>query len=299
MPRKFLLITAPAKINLYLGVHPGCEEDGYHRVDTVMTAIDLADTVAISPSHELAVHTVPPADFPMESNTAYRAARAMGEAFEREASFTILIDKHIPIRAGLGGPSTDAAAVILGICQLWDIDPADPRIEEVARAIGADVPFFLYGPPAYLDGRGDTLRELFRPLTGTPVALVKPSADGSGVTAVAAYRAFDEDPAEPSPLEPLLTAMREHDETAIFEHVANNLGPAAVRVSPEVGEVLTWLREQPGVRVADVCGSGSMSFAVCETQMDAERIAIAALDEMGWWGQAAKMEKSGPYIAVG
>lgn len=299
MPAKFLLITAPAKINLYLGVHPGCEEDGYHRVETVMTAIDLVDTVAIAPSDELAVHTVPPADFPMESNTAYRAARAMGEAFGREAAFMILIDKHIPVRAGLGGPSTDAAATILGICRYWGIDPEDPRIERVARGIGADVPFFLYGPPAHLGGRGDEMRELFRPLTGTPVALVKPAADGSGVTAEAAYRAFDAAPTKPADAAPMLEAMRAHDEDAIFANVSNNLADAAVAVSPEIGDVLAWLREQPGVRAADVCGSGSMSFAVCETQMDAERIALAALNERNWWGQAAKMEKSGPYIAVG
>lgn len=299
MPSKFLLITAPAKINLYLGVRPGCGRDGYHLVDTVMTTIDLVDTVAIAPADELSVHTVPPADFPMESNTAFRAARAMGEAFGRDAAFTILIDKHIPVRAGLGGPSTDAAATILGICRYWGIEPQDPRIEAVARSIGADVPFFLYGPPAYLTGRGDEVRELFRPLTGTPVALVKPSADGSGVTAEAAYRAFDAAPAEPAPVGPMLSAMREHDEAAIFANVANSLGPAAIAVSPEVGEVLAWLRAQPGVRAAEVCGSGSMSFAVCETQMNAERIARAALTERGWWGQAAKMEKTGPYIAVG
>lgn len=299
MPSKFLLITAPAKINLYLGVRPGCGRDGYHLVDTVMTTIDLVDTIAIAPADELSVHTVPPADFPMESNTAFRAARAMGEAFGRDAAFTILIDKHIPVRAGLGGPSTDAAATILGICRYWGIEPQDPRIEAVARSIGADVPFFLYGPPAYLTGRGDEVRELFRPLTGTPVALVKPSAVGSGVTAEAAYRAFDAAPAKAAPVGPMLSAMREHDEAAIFANVANSLGPAAIAVSPEVGEVLAWLRAQPGVRAAEVCGSGSMSFAICETQMDAERIARAALTERSWWGQAAKMEKTGPYIAVG
>ena len=173
---RFMLITAPAKINLYLGVHEQTDDEGYHGVDTVMT-----------PSDRLMVKTVPEADFPQESNSAYKAAVAMGEAFGREPNFAILIDKHIPIRAGLGGPSTDAAATIMGICRYWGVDPCDERIDAVARSIGADVPFFLYGPPAHLDGRGDTMREMFRPLTGTPVALVKPMTGGVSAVSTRAH----------------------------------------------------------------------------------------------------------------
>lgn len=299
MPSPFLLITAPAKLNLYLGVHPGRDADGYHRVDSVMTCIDLADTVAIAPNDELLVHTVPEADFPMEENTAYRAAKAMGEAFGKRPDFAIIIDKHIPIRAGLGGPSTDAAAVIMGICKYWDIDPADARIDKIARSIGADVPFFLYGPPAYLSGRGDVMEEMYRPLTGTPVVLVKPKAAGSGVSSADAYRVFDESPVEPAPLEPMLEALRGHDETGIFANVANNLATAACALSPEISDVVAWLHTRREVRTVEVCGSGSTVFAVCDTQMAAEHIALAALNEQDWWAQAAKMEKSGPYIAVG
>ena len=93
---RFMLITAPAKINLYLGVHGQTYEEGYHGVDTVMTTLDIADTLAIAPSDRLMVKTVPEADFPQESNSAYKAAVAMGEAFGREPNFAILIDKHIP-----------------------------------------------------------------------------------------------------------------------------------------------------------------------------------------------------------
>lgn len=296
MTGAFLLVTAPAKINLYLGVHDETDERGYHRVDSVMTTLDLADVLAIAPAEELSVRTVPESDFPQMENTAYRAAVAMGEAFGRTPNFTILIDKHIPVRAGLGGPSSDAAATIFGICRYWSIDPSDPRIEQVARSIGADVPFFLYGPPAYLDGAGDTVREIFRPLTGTPVALVKPAA--GGVSTPEAYRAFDADPQELPPLEPLLEGLRDHDETKIFAHVANNLAPASCSLNPEMAEILAWVRTQPDVRAANICGSGATVFAVCNTQMAANAIAKAAL-EHGWWANAAKMEKSGPYVAAG
>ena len=293
----FILVTAPAKINLYLGIHAQKDERGYHRVDTVMTTLDLTDTLAIAPADELTVRTVPAADFPMEENTAYKAAVAMGRAFGREPNFTILIDKHIPVRSGLGGPSTDAAATIKGICHLWRLDPSDSRIDAVARSIGADVPFFLYGPPAYFGGAGDEMREIFRPLTGTPVALVKP-LDG-GVATGEAYARFDADPQDLPELEPMLDAMRAHDETAIFGRVANNLAPAACELLPQIGEILSWMREQPGVRAAEVSGSGATVFAVCDTQMAADAIALSAMNEHGWWAQSAKMEKSGPNIVVG
>lgn len=302
MAPQFILITAPAKINLYLGVYPhgtdaDAEQSGYHRVDTVMTTIDLADTVAMAPHDELLVRMVPEADFPMEQNSAYKAAVAMGEAFGREPNFAILIDKHIPVRAGLGGPSADAAATIMGLCHFWKIDPTDPRIDAVARSIGADVAFFLYGPPAYLSGRGDVMEEMYRPLTGTAVALVKPM--NGGVSAADAYAAFDASPSSPAVIEPMLRAMRDHRETDIFANVHNNLGAAALELSPQMGKILEWLRSQDDVRAADVCGSGSCLFAVCNTQMAAEKIALSALKDHGWWAQAAKMEKSGPFIAVG
>ncbi|MBY4797433.1 4-(cytidine 5'-diphospho)-2-C-methyl-D-erythritol kinase [Collinsella sp. AGMB00827] len=298
MARPFLLISAPAKINLYLGVHPGKEEDGYHRVDTVMTTIDLTDTVEIAPADELFVRVTPAQDFPMEQNTAYRAARAMGDAFGRQANFTILIDKHIPVRAGLGGPSTDAAAVILGIAHLWDLDPLDPRIEQVAQGIGADVPFFLHGSIAWLAQRGDTLQELFAPLTATPVALVRPPGE-AGVTSQEAYAAFDKNPTAPADLGQMLQALRAHDEASIMQAVANNLAPAAAEVLPSIAQVLSWMRAQPGVRAADVCGSGSTVFAICKTQRDAEAMVSAAQNEHGWWAKVAKMEKTGPVILHG
>ena len=185
----------------------------------------------------------------------------------------------------------------MGICRYWGVDPRDERIDAVARSIGADVPFFLYGPPAHLDGRGDSMRELFRPLTGAPVALVKPME--GGVSTVEAYRRFDEAPVEPGDLESMLAAMRAHDEEAIFGLVSNNLSHAACEICPEIGRIADWLRAQPDVRAVEVCGSGATVFAVCNTQMAAEKIGIAAMKEHGWWAQAARMEKSGPIIAVG
>ena len=144
-----LTLSAPAKINLYLGVHTERDARGYHRVDSLMAAVGLADTVTVAPAQALTVQTVPASDFPMQKNTAYRAAVAMAEHYGHEANVCVTIEKRIPLCAGLGGPSTDAAAVIVALAELWGIDRADPTLDDIARGIGADVPFFLHASPAF------------------------------------------------------------------------------------------------------------------------------------------------------
>ena len=109
MANRSLTLSAPAKINLYLGVHTERDARGYHRVDSLMAAVGLADTVTVAPAQALTVQTVPASDFPMQKNTAYRAAVAMAEHYGHEANVCVTIEKRIPLCAGLGGPSTDAS----------------------------------------------------------------------------------------------------------------------------------------------------------------------------------------------
>ena len=122
-----LTLSAPAKINLYLGVHTERDDRGYHRVDSLMAAVGLADTVTVTPAQALTVQTVPASDFPMQKNTAYRAAIAMAEHYGREANVCVTIEKRIPLCAGLGGPSTDAAAVIVALARAVGYRPRRPR----------------------------------------------------------------------------------------------------------------------------------------------------------------------------
>ena len=295
-----LAVRAPAKINLYLGVHDQRDAAGYHRVDSVMAALSLADEVHAVPARELSV-TMSAVDaaleplpaLPQEKNSAHRAAVAMGRAFGRVPLVSLHIYKRVPLQAGLGGPSADAAAAIAALCALWGVDPADARTVAAARSIGADVPFFLGSSPAYLAGRGDELVEAFPQAPAFPVALVKPRA--GGVSTPAAYRLFDEAPAARGPLEPLRAALREGRAEEVPPLVANNLAPAARALEPQVAEVLAWLGAQPGVLAADVCGSGACCFALCADADDARRIARDAREEHGgaWWSCATRMENCG------
>ena len=290
-----LKVTAPAKVNLHLGVHPVTDERGYHRVDSVMCAVDLHDELIISPSDRLRVEMEPPVDLPMEQNSVFRAADALVRVLDRDARFSIRIVKRIPICSGLGGPSTDAAAAIMALCRVWEVPPTDERVVEVARAIGADVPFFLYGKPSYLAGAGDVLTESFPDAPRMPVVIVRPQGDG--VSAGAAYRRFDAYPQAVPDIQPILDALRAGNTDEICQRTSNNLGPASCGLKPAITTVLSWLSAQDGVRCSLVSGSGSASFAITKTAEQAAAIARNASDLHGWWSYAGSTENSGPIVS--
>lgn len=281
-----LTLSAPAKINLYLGVHTERDARGYHKVDSLMAAVGLADTVTVAPAQELTVQTVPASDFPMQKNTAYRAAVAMAEHYGREANICVTIEKHIPLCAGLGGPSTDAAAVIVALAELWRVDRNDPALDDIARSIGADVPFFLHASPAFYVGGGDVLATEYPALPATPVVLVKPRE--ASVSTIEAYRRFDEIPVPAEKPGAIASALRSGDAETAYALVHNNLGVISAQMEPQIQTVLDWLRAQDGAIAVNVCGSGACSFALCDTAAMAANLAEAA-QQNGWWSCATEL----------
>jgi 4-diphosphocytidyl-2-C-methyl-D-erythritol kinase len=159
-----LELTAPAKLNLVLEV-TGRRGDGYHEIASVMQTIDLADTVRLeeAASIELQVAGEEQLGVPLEGprNLAYAAAHALAEAAGRsDAGVRIELEKRIPAGLGLGGGSSDAAAVLRGLNQLWGLDLGDASLSEVAAGVGSDVAFFLRGGAAYVTGRGERVEAL-------------------------------------------------------------------------------------------------------------------------------------------
>ena len=199
----------------------------------------------------------------------------MGKAFGFAPNYAIHVHKNIPSQAGLGGSSSDAAATILALCEFNHIDSASDKVVEVARLIGADVPFFLCGIVCYLDGAGDTLCEEFTVTDDVPVVLVRP-ADSLGVSTPEAYAAFDATPVPMGNLQAVRKALRSNACDALCAAMDNNLGPIACQLMPAVASSTQWLKEQKGVRAALVTGSGSSSFALCESHEAAQRIACDA-----------------------
>ena len=286
MTDRSLTLSAPAKINLYLGVHTERDDRGYHKVDSLMAAVGLADIVTVAPAQELTVQTVPASDFPMQKNTAYRAAVAMAEHYGREADVCVTIEKHVPLCAGLGGPSTDAAAVIAALAELWGIDRTDLALDEIARGIGADVPFFLHASPAFYVGGGDVLATEYPALPATPVVLVKPRE--ASVSTIEAYRRFDEAPVPADKPGAIASALRAGDADMAYALVHNNLGIISAQMEPQIQTVLDWLRAQDGANAVNVCGSGACSFALCDTTATAANLAAAA-QQNGWWACATEL----------
>ena len=159
-----LELTAAAKLNLVLEV-TGRRVDGYHEIASVMQTIDLADTVRLEVASSIEIEVAGEAvrGVPLEGprNLAYKAARALAEAArEPGLGARIELEKRIPAGMGLGGGSTDAAAVLRGLNRLWGVDLAPEGLREVAASVGSDVAFFLQGGTAYVGGRGEQVEPL-------------------------------------------------------------------------------------------------------------------------------------------
>jgi 4-diphosphocytidyl-2-C-methyl-D-erythritol kinase len=283
-------VSAPAKVNLYLHVG-GLLPSGYHAVRSVLHTLELSDELRIVESPRLALSCDEDLGVPPQENLVWRAATAMGAALGRELDFEIRLSKRIPHGAGLGGGSSDAAATIAGLAHVWGVDPLGRRCLEVARSLGADVPFFLYGGAALMGGRGDVLVRRLPPLAA-PVLLVRPAQP---VPTAAAYRAFDAAPVSVDDEDGIVAALGSSDLEAVAQALANNLAPAAIAVVPEVGEALAWARAQDGVFAAEVAGSGSAVFALVDSGARASVLARDA-SARGWWGISTGLRPQGVMV---
>ena len=152
-------VTARAKINLCLEVL-GRREDGYHEIATVLQAIALADDLVVRPSAGIVLETNDP-DLDMDDNLVLRAARLLRDRTGVERGAHIVLVKRIPVAAGLGGGSADAAAALVGLAKLWELDLKDGSLAALAERLGSDVPFFLHGSgTALASGRGERVEPL-------------------------------------------------------------------------------------------------------------------------------------------
>lgn len=288
-----LRVIAPAKVNLHLSVG-SLRPDGYHDLTSVFHALELADELVIAPSDLLRVVCDTDLGIDPVDNLVYRAADAMSAAFETPASFQIALHKHIPHGAGMGGGSSDAAAVILGLATLWGVDPRDQRCLKVARDLGADVAFFLCETGAALmTGRGDTVGAELPPLAGMPVVVLCPP---SRVSTPMAYRRFDADPVPGRSADVMVEALKEGDRAMVVRSLFNNLAPAAVSLAPQIADALDWLVAGDGVLGAAVSGSGSAVYALCADEAAAEMLAGRALVDTPWWAVRTALGPQGVHV---
>src|SRR6476661_2352141 len=169
--------NAYAKINMGLEV-TGRRDDGYHNLVSVMQLVDLHDTLQFSEGSGAGSEITLDCDHPVlasqeKGNLVWRAARLLQETAHIAKGAHIELQKRIPLSAGLGGGSSDAAATLLGLCELWGVDLPAREMHNLAALLGSDVPFFLQGPTALVEGRGEKITPLPAP-KGFAVLVCKP-----------------------------------------------------------------------------------------------------------------------------
>ena len=249
--------AAPAKINLYLHI-TGRRTDGFHELETLMVPISLGDLIDIEliPAG-IAFTCSDPTLSNAQDNLATMAARVFIEEFKLNAGVRIQLQKNVPVGAGLGGGSSDAAAILLALRQLTGVKAGDARLAELAARLGSDVPFFIYGRPAVCRGRGEIIEpiKLRDPYQGL---LVHP---GFGVSTPWAYKTYAQNP------HPGEVGRTFPDFT-----MRNDLEPPAFSKYPWLPVARAWFREQPEVLDSLMSGSGSSIFALTRTPDDARTL---------------------------
>ena len=277
-------VRARAKINLDLRIL-GRRADGYHELRTIFQTLTFHDTVAVSRVEGPLTIAGDASKMPLDhSNLAWRAADALWRAAgPRREPFgvRIAIVKRIPAQAGLGGGSSDAAATLVALSQLWNFRLSRAELASIARPLGADIAFFLTGGTALGLGRGD---EIY-PLADLPAHHVVVAWPGHGVSTVDAYRWFTEFHARRA-------RTAEQDGRAggwdaeRLEASGNDLEGPVEAHRPEIRKIRSTLTAC-GARIAHMSGSGSAVFGLFESKAKAEH-ACSAVKAAGWAGMSTR-----------
>jgi 4-diphosphocytidyl-2-C-methyl-D-erythritol kinase len=275
---------APAKLNLYLHV-AGRRPDGYHELDSLVVFLDLGDTLLARPGAALSLAVEGPFASALISETAtaadnlvLRAAHALAAAAAIEPRAALVLEKRIPVGAGLGGGSADAAAALAALSQLWGLDLGPAALDVIALRLGADVPVCRRGLPQNLAGIG----EIMRPAPALPplhLVVVYPGV------ALATARVFAELGPRRTPAAPLLHAPRDAVEFAAWLALrGNDLEEPAARLAPAVNEAKAALAERPACLLSRMSGSGSACFGLFADAAAASAAAAAiAAARRHWW----------------
>jgi 4-diphosphocytidyl-2-C-methyl-D-erythritol kinase len=274
-PARRLVLNAAAKVNLVLEVL-GKREDGYHELVTVMQAVDLSDKVTIEEADVLELQSRT-AEVPTDGrNLALRAAAALREAAGTTQGARITLDKRIPVAAGLGGGSADAAAVLVGLNRLWRLRWPVARLEEVATGLGMDVPFFLHGGRALATGRGERIERL----RGSALGLVLVNPRFAVSTAEMYGRVTPEMYTDGRHAKTLAGGWGGRTPARVAATLYNGLQEAAVAAYPPINRIRAALLAA-GALGALMSGSGPTVFGVARSFEHARQIR-RRLTRGGW-----------------
>jgi 4-diphosphocytidyl-2-C-methyl-D-erythritol kinase len=279
--------AAPAKVNLTLHVL-GRRADGYHEIESLVVFAGVGDALTFTPGRALALTVGGPTAAgagETADNLVLKAARALAERIEGLQLGGFALSKRLPVAAGLGGGSSDAAAALRLLARANGIALDDPRVMQAARATGADVPVCLDPRPRLMRGIGEILSEPLD-LPKLPAVLVNP---GVAVPTRDVFAALNLPIGQVAPASPPLGATSPTF-SSLADAIAagrNDLEAPAIELQPAIAEVLSVLRNLPGCRLARMSGSGATCFGLFDLSQDAE--AAARTLEVGypaWWVRA-------------
>ena len=279
--------AAPAKLNLYLHVL-GRRDDGYHLLDSLVAFADIGDVVTARPAERLSLEITGPFAGTLQGdpseNLVWRAASALAARGGIEPKAALTLEKNLPVASGIGGGSSDAAAALKALGELWRLDLGERNFQGLARSLGADVPVCLFGETAWLGGIGEHVAPA-PPLPACWVVLVNP---GVSLATPAVFKArtgafseparFEAAPADTSSLARLLKERR------------NDLTAPAVALAPAIADVLRALEAERGALIARMSGSGATCFALfadaTAARASARRLRAA---HPAWWVAAGAL----------
>lgn len=285
-----LTLRAAAKVNLALEIL-GKRADGYHELATVIQTVDLSDRVVLEDADVPELRTSTPGVPTDATNLALRAAIALRDAAGVAGGVRITLDKAIPVAAGLGGGSSDAAAVLVGLNRLWGLRWPSERLSEVAATLGMDVPFFLRGGAAFATGRGERVE----PLAGGRLALVLVNPRRGINTAEAYDRVTAEMYSDGTRARAVALALRNRRPALVAANLYNGLEAAVAPTLPPIGQMRAALMAA-GALGASMSGSGATVFGVARSFEHARQ--IRARVARASWACWAVRTLSGPAVRM-
>ena len=279
--------AAPAKLNLYLHVL-GHRADGYHLLDSLVAFADVADVLTAEPAPRLSLEIAGPFASALQGdvseNLVWRAATALAGRAGIEPKAALSLEKNLPVASGIGGGSSDAAAALKALGELWRLDLGERRFQGLAESLGADVPACVFGEPAWIGGIGEAVA----PGPALPpcwVVLVNPGLSLATPTVFKARTGAFSDPArfEAAPADAAALAR-------LLETRRNDLTAPALALAPEISRVLRALEAEAGALIARMSGSGATCFSLfaeeAAARAAAQRLRAA---HPRWWVAAGKL----------
>ena len=263
-----LYVKAPAKINLTLDVLYK-RPDNYHEVEMVMTTVDLADRIGLETRKDGQIKIISADNFVPDDqrNFAYQAAELIKSTYDIKEGVDISIEKQIPIAAGLAGGSSDAAATLRGLNELWNLNLSLDELAELGSKIGSDVSFCVYGGTALATGRGEKIQELTAPPTCW-VVLAKPKI---GVSTADVYGGLNIEGLKHPNTKQMIKAIETNDYELMCQSLGNVLETVTFNLHPEVITIKEQM-QRFGADAVLMSGSGPTVFGLVENEARVSRI---------------------------